>query len=175
MEEFEQIRKILIDTNQTQRSSKLSDCSVIIGDPEQTKKYNNLSKSEQALADLGIKIFKDGHSELKLCLPIDLMELRGNTFMKLDTSLLLHYKSLTLQKVMDTFYDFISYIKTYQSLVVNGTLELVLTSECNNWRLDREFSGAKMISLFFIYRIIRGKEKKIRSVHPSQHLQFLLR
>ena len=60
--------------------------------------------------------------------------------MKLSTSLLVHYKRLDLQVVIDTFYKFISYIKTYQSLVVNGSLELVLTSECSNWRLDREFS-----------------------------------
>jgi len=160
MEEFEQIRMILIDTNQTQQSSKLSDCSAKLGDSVQTEKYNDLSKSEQALADRGIKIFKDGHSTLNFSLPKDLIQLRGTTFMKLSTSLLVVYKNLDLQEVMETFHNFISYIKTYQSLVVNGSLELVLTSKCNNWRLDREFSGAKNDFLILHIQDNTGKGKK---------------
>ena len=97
--------------------------------------------------------------------------------MKLSTSLLVHYKRLDLQVVIDTFYNFISYIKTYQSLVVNGSLELVLTSECNNWRLDREFSKNGFLILHIqdntgrvsIFNFCSGKDKVTTKRQLSEH------
>lgn len=66
---------------------------------------------------------------------------------------------MSIKDVIDTFYGFISYIKTHQSLVVNDSLESVLTSECNNWRLDREFSGTNNDFLILHIQDNTGKGK----------------
>lgn len=112
-EEFEQIRQIILSTDQVIRYKQMSSCSSSIGDEHQSRILEILADQEQQLAAAGILRFHAGHSVLRIELPEGLERLAKSTYAKLEESYLQNIKGLSLVRIRDTFFEFLANTKLF--------------------------------------------------------------
>ena len=135
VEEFEQIRSILLALESSESYQQRAKYSALVGDKRQTLIAHNMSEQEAALARQGIQAFEAGHSILEMDLPEGLEKLAKNTFVSLEQSYLRETADLTLHEIKETFAHFVSCISQKISIGIKVTRESTLINS-EYWRLD---------------------------------------
>lgn len=150
VQEFEQIRQIIISTDSSARHRQRMISSEHIGDAQQAQTSQILAERDEALATAGIQVFNAGHSILHIELPEGLERLAKNTYAKLTESYLQSIKGLSLEQVQNSFIEFIDHIKQHQSLYIKYDTDTPVL-ETKYWRLDCKPGGQN--GLFRILQI----------------------
>jgi hypothetical protein len=135
VEEFEQIRSILLALESSESYQQRAKYSALVGDKRQTLIAHNMSEQEAALARQGIQAFEAGHSILEIDLPEGLEKLAKNTFVSLEQSYLHETAELTLNEIKETFANFVSFISQAKNIGIKVTRETTLIYS-KYWRLD---------------------------------------
>ncbi|MGV3740217.1 MAG: hypothetical protein ACO1N3_02865 [Gammaproteobacteria bacterium] len=176
-EEFDQIRQIILSTEQAIRYTQMSSCSSSIGDEHQTRILETLAQQEQQLRAAGILRFNAGHSALRIELPEGLERLAKNTYAKLEESYLQSIKDLSLEVIRSTFFEFLAYIRQHQFLFIAHDTDTPIL-ETEHWRLDCKPGG--MNGMFRILQIqdntgrgvtVPGSKKSASSIFAQLKIQ----
>lgn len=135
VQEFEQIRTILIALESSIRYQHRATYRALLGDSQQTVVENKMSEQERALALQGIQAFEAGHSILEIDLPEGLEKLAKNTFVSLEQSYLRTTAELTISEIKKTFVQFVNELSQQKIIGIKVTRESTLMNS-EHWRLD---------------------------------------
>lgn len=88
-EEFDQVRKIMTDTDDSLRSKSLATVSTSMGEQgiEDSRRYTTMSEQSEVMAKLRLREFESGKTELKIDLPDGLEKLWYDRIIKIEESL----------------------------------------------------------------------------------------
>eukprot|EP01035_Chromulina_nebulosa_P022275 gene22275-28851_t len=133
VEDFEQIRQILVKLDSADNYKVREQCSSNIKDTDQAVDYHKLSDRDMTLATAGILEFEAGVTSLDLALPEGLEKLYGSGFYKLEQSYL--NLEIPVIKITQTFYEFIDYISQQPAIPIIFDKETRILYQ-KYWRLD---------------------------------------